>query len=595
MTRRLAVASGVSVFWLAVLVTAQSQQPPTFRAGVTLINVDVYPRRDGRLVEGLRPEDFQVFEDGKPQAIDAFEFIRIEPNAPDAERRDPHTKEDGEEQAKDPHSRVFVIYLDTLHTAYFSAREARQPILDFLNRVIGPTDLFAVMTHRMPVRQLVLGRRSETVEADLSDLAAYQYEWNPATGDLPQTPEEEQLYTMCANGSQLLRLLREDQFMSSLEELMAYLGALRDERKDLLLVSGGWLPLDPGFMQIAGGGGGARTPSLPAPPRVMPGGAMGIDTPMAGSFNHDWCDKQTARLSNIDYASRFKNLLTRAQHANVSVYPIDPGGLRTPYTPADFGGEVGRPLSDGNLGPVGAARRNPTRQDPGVRKIEILRTLADNTDGRAIVNTNDIAGGFRRIADDLSAYYLLGYSSTNQTLDGKFRQIDVKLVNQRGVSVSARKGYVAAAPVAVSPPASGAALTDAVAEALARLPRSGEDDAPVPRPHATASILVGDPAGFRGTASPRVPLQSVTTFVFRRTERLHIEWPMLKALDEHIARLLDRTGRPLALAVALTAQPDKLAADLTFAPLAAGDYLIELTVSAGGQTEKHLLGFRVVR
>ena len=84
-------------------------------------------------------------------------------------------------------------------------------------------------------------------------------------------------------------------------------------------------------------------------------------------------------------------------------------------------------------------------------------------------------------------------------------------------------------------------------------------------------------------------------FVFRRTERLHVEWPALKAVDEHIARLLDRNGRPLPLVVALTVQADKIEADLNLAPLGEGDYVIELTAGANGQVEKQLVAFRVVR
>ena len=43
---------------------AQEQRPPVFRAGATFVNVDVYPRRDGRVLEGLGVADFEVLEDG---------------------------------------------------------------------------------------------------------------------------------------------------------------------------------------------------------------------------------------------------------------------------------------------------------------------------------------------------------------------------------------------------------------------------------------------------------------------------------------------------------------------------------------------------
>ena len=64
-------------------------------AATTLVQVDVYPTKDGKIVEGLTTADFEVFEDGKPQAVDGFEFVRIEPNTPDALRRDPNTQEEG--------------------------------------------------------------------------------------------------------------------------------------------------------------------------------------------------------------------------------------------------------------------------------------------------------------------------------------------------------------------------------------------------------------------------------------------------------------------------------------------------------------------
>ena len=81
----------------AIVASARQQEQPPFRAGVTLINVDAYPRgKDGRVVAGMRAEDFQVFEDGVPQKVDAFEFIQVAPNTPDTERRDPNTQEEGD-------------------------------------------------------------------------------------------------------------------------------------------------------------------------------------------------------------------------------------------------------------------------------------------------------------------------------------------------------------------------------------------------------------------------------------------------------------------------------------------------------------------
>src|SRR3954469_21521659 len=76
-------------------------------------------------------------------------------------------------------------------------------------------------------------------------------------------------------------------------------------------------------------------------------------------------------------------------------------------------------------------------------RIETLRTLALDTDGIAVVDTNDLDKGLRRVVDDLTSYYLLGYYSTNPKADGKFRKITVH-VKRPGVDVRARRGYQAA-------------------------------------------------------------------------------------------------------------------------------------------------------
>ena len=76
-------------------------------------------------------------------------------------------------------------------------------------------------------------------------------------------------------------------------------------------------------------------------------------------------------------------------------------------------------------------------------RLNSLRTLAEATDGLAIIDSNNLAGGMKRIVDDLSSYYLLGYYSSNDTRDGRFRKITVKVGN---ASVAARRGYFAFAP-----------------------------------------------------------------------------------------------------------------------------------------------------
>ena len=84
------------------------------------------------------------------------------------------------------------------------------------------------------------------------------------------------------------------------------------------------------------------------------------------------------------------------------------------------------------------------------------------------MNTNDLDTGIRRVASDLSSYYLLGYYSTNAKLDGKFHSITVR-VKRPGVHVRARRGYQAPTQAevdearAMEAAASGGAGTSAAA------------------------------------------------------------------------------------------------------------------------------------
>src|SRR3954470_16805389 len=118
--------------------STQAQQRPVFRGGTHFVRVDAYPTQDGKIVEGLKPEDFEILEDGKPQAIESFDFIKFDTFTPDAERRDPVSQRAGFDMAADPRYRLFVVYVDmalsTSAGAYTRADDLpkiRQPLVDF--------------------------------------------------------------------------------------------------------------------------------------------------------------------------------------------------------------------------------------------------------------------------------------------------------------------------------------------------------------------------------------------------------------------------------------------------------------------------------
>jgi hypothetical protein len=143
----------------------------------------------------------------------------------------------------------------------------------------------------------------------------------------------------------------------------------------------------------------------------------------------------------LDNAQHFRQMIERANRFNVSFYPLDTRGL------AVFDRSIGAPDDRIRADPGERAENLRGVRGPALRdmdrvasRVDSLRTLAEATDGLAVVNTNDMAGGARRIVNDLSTYYLIGYQSTNTKLDGRWREIAVK-VKVPGVRVRARKGY----------------------------------------------------------------------------------------------------------------------------------------------------------
>ena len=151
---------------------------------------------------------------------------------------------------------------------------------------------------------------------------------------------------------------------------------------------------------------------------------------------------------------RLRDLNRDANRNNVSIYPFDPCGLTAPQ---GFAGN-GRPDCS-----------------PSRLRRDTLQQLADETDGRAIVNRNSLAEGLAQIARDSSYYYLLGYTSSQPSTDGKFHQIEVR-VKPRGLDVRARKGYWAltsaevvraanARPVVLTPVQRALAAIDIAADA----------------------------------------------------------------------------------------------------------------------------------
>jgi VWFA-related protein len=149
--------------------------------------------------------------------------------------------------------------------------------------------------------------------------------------------------------------------------------------------------------------------------------------------------------------AQFQDLVAEANRANVAIYTMDSGGLRT-ISPTEQTRNELRAAEERryrNLGKedseMGIMMRDAERNEDLLRYNPQagLGRLAEQTGGFMVRDTNDARSGFRQIAQDMRFHYVLGYTPTNSNYDGRFRNVSVKVVKRGGVNVHSRRGYFA--------------------------------------------------------------------------------------------------------------------------------------------------------
>ena len=401
----------------------QAQDQPTFRTGANYVRVDMYATVDGKSVDDLTAEEVDVLEDGVPQKLEAFEHVQVRPAGPQEARREPNTIEESRQAAAEARARVFVIFLDTYHTTIEGSANMRLPLIKLLDRLLGPDDLVALMTPEMGASEITLARKTTVI----SNIMQTQWMWG-RRGRIADNDPKEDLYESCygsANNTakEMKARRREKLTLDALSDLMVHLGGLREERKALVVVTEGWQLFRANPNLTAGDDSTRVRPEdvLRRTPRPQPAD-RGTST---GSTNDRVeCEGDRTALAAMDHTQRLREISDEANRGNVTFYPIYARGL------AVFDA------------PIGPDKPPPVIEDTANlrAKQDSLRFLADNTDGTAVVNTNNIDAALQRIVSDLSSYYLFGYYSTNTKLDGRFRNITVR-VKRDGVKVRARRGY----------------------------------------------------------------------------------------------------------------------------------------------------------
>lgn len=438
MQKTLAVCAWLPLAAIAVVAQQATppggQQPPpvTFKVEVNYVEIDAVVTDDsGAFVRGLTKGDFEVIEEGTPQQVSTFSLVDLAIERPDPLLfREAAIEPDVRSNRGEFDGRVLVLVLDNLHTAPQRTGRVKAAARQFVERYVGANDLVAVVQTRVSDggTQDLTGSRARLLEA--IDRFVGQKLPSSALGRLgsPTDPGRD--------GSRLERSARGRNTLETLKNLAEFLEPIRGRRKAIV-----WF-------------------------------GEGIDVEMDDPMNPDQAVRDMLR-----------DTIASATRAGVSFYGVDPRGL---------GAEHGEMIDiadapDPSLPGLGSG----ALLDEVRRAQNSLRTISNETGGFAIVNQNDMRAAFERLVQDNSSYYLLGYYSTDERRDGKFRDVTMR-VTRPGLHVRARKGYTAPRGSSAEPPASTPGASAAIREALG---------SPIPITGLTMSVFGAPFMGTAGKAS----------------------------------------------------------------------------------------------
>ena len=387
----------------------QDQAPPVFRGGINFVRVDVIvDDKKDQPVTNLTQADFEVLEDGKPVSVEQFSLVKVDGNPrpgapPPSEIR---SRNDEELIANRDDIRVFVFFFDDYHVRRANSMTVRDPLTRFVQNQLRPNDIVAIMYPLTPVTDLSFTRNHNLVMGAIQNFVGRKFDYTPVN-------QFEQNYARYSTDQ--VERIRNDVVMGALRGLSTRLGSLREGRKSVIFVSEGFTAMLPPQMRRQD----ASAPTDPIQSAIAAG-----QQDSSREITAEW-------FGQTDVYSRMREVTDTANRNNTSFYSLDPRGL----APFEYG------FDDLPSGPPPSfatdARALRMTQDT-------LRSLSEETDGKAILNRNTLEQGLTAVVRDSSYYYLLGYNSSAPN-DGKFHQITVR-VKRRDLNVRARRGFWAITP-----------------------------------------------------------------------------------------------------------------------------------------------------
>ncbi len=382
---------------LAALLTVQpvlAQQRATFSTttNVVIVNVTVFDR-NGRPIENLTRDDFELFEDGKLQKLQAVDLQRLNNQVlPDlgSPASQPAPEPKGYNPAREKAAvrstmlskyqdrRLMILLFDFSSMQPAEQIRAKNAAIQFLTKQMTSSDTVSLMTFGSQLetlldftsdRDLLINTIKKFRIGESSENATFADEGADAQDQSGQFVADETEFN----------IFNADLKLAALEDAARKLGQY-PEKKALIYISSG------------------------------------------------------IQKNGVDNQSQLRATVNTAVRANVAFYPIDARGLSAlvPGGDATQAGPVGNNLYTG-AGQT-SLRNNFHNQQ------ETLATLALDTGGKALLDSNDLTEGMRQVQKDFTSYYVLSYVSTNTAMDGRYRRIQVKLV-PRDATLRAKLDY----------------------------------------------------------------------------------------------------------------------------------------------------------
>ncbi len=400
---------------------ASKRQPPVvIRSTTRLVQVTIVAKdKKGKFVTDLTKDDFIVEDNGKPQDVRFFNF-HAAGKAPAPAAVEPGVFSNRYAERARLSGGVTVIVLDSLNTAWGDQAVVRQHVMKFLTQ-IQPEDRIALYALGRQIK--VLHDYTDEPKALAKALELYLGRPSPELGASFQ-PSIEEMTVMAESSAStaeeakeavetiqgIINTLKEEEFffqgqrvlstMNAFETIANHLAGVPG-RKNLIWVSGSF-PLQLGYFERPDNDRG-QSPEISGSPN---------SARFPGSRNRRGPEPAPLMVKHgrsRTFEDEFTRMVRALNTANLSVYPVDARGLSP---------------------------------NPQVRQnIATMSALASNTGGKAYYNNNDIMNSIREAVEDTSVTYTLAYYPSEQKLDGRYRNIRVK-VKRSDIVVRHRRGYL---------------------------------------------------------------------------------------------------------------------------------------------------------